>query len=41
MQDWTDTCEQTKIVEVLTTEYGQGKAMAQKCTRMGSVQWNA
>jgi hypothetical protein len=25
----------------LTTEYGQGKAMAQKCTWMGMEQWNA
>jgi hypothetical protein len=41
MLDWTDTCEQTKIAKVLTTEYGQGKAMAQECTWMGSVQWNA
>jgi hypothetical protein len=41
MRDWTDTCKQTKIGKVLTTEYGQGKAMAQKCTRMGIEQWNA
>jgi hypothetical protein len=40
MRDWTDTCEQTKIAKVLTTEYGQGKATAQKCTRMGIEQWN-
>jgi len=40
MQDWTDTCEQTKIA-VLTTEYGQGKAMAQKYNWMGTEQWNA
>jgi len=41
MYDWTDTCEQTKIAKALTTEYDQGKAMTQKCTRMGKEQWNA
>jgi hypothetical protein len=41
MRDWTYTCKRTKIAEVLTTEYDQGKSMAQKCTRMGIERWNA
>jgi len=40
MRDWTDTYEQTKIAKVFT-EFGQGKAMAQKCTQLGTEQWNA